>query len=93
LLHRVQARLGAAGAADLRVDVLDVVARRLRGYHQPVGDLLVGMPLGRECEHFDLASGQPRRPLAAASHAMPGGTKHGMYSVAVEPAGPDLVPQ
>ena len=54
---------------------------------------LLECPLGRECEHFDLASGQPRRPLAAASHAMPGGTKHGVYSVAVEPAGPDLVPQ
>ena len=60
-------RRRAARRVDLRVDVLDVVADRLRRDRQPLGDLLVRQPAREQPQHLDLARRQPGRALAAAA--------------------------
>jgi hypothetical protein len=58
--HREQRRGGPAGGADLDVDVLHVIAGRLRRDHQFRGDLLVRLAPREQDEYLDLARGQAR---------------------------------
>ena len=46
--------------ADLRVGVLEVVIRGLRGDAEHTGDLLGLQPSGNEHEHLDLSIREPR---------------------------------
>src|SRR6266511_186158 len=48
VLSGEQRRGGTAGDPELGVDVLDVVRRCLRGHHQPLSDLFVGMAAGQQ---------------------------------------------
>src|SRR6266508_4195446 len=54
LLHGEQPGGGPAGGAELRIDVLDVVADGLGSDHEASGDLLVRQPDGQELEDLDL---------------------------------------
>ena len=74
---------GAGRGVDLRVDVLGVVGDRLRGDHEPRGDLLVREPSREQPEHLDLARRQPRRALAAPRDAVAGGAEHRLDGVGV----------
>ena len=56
-----RAARGAAGDADLGVDVLDVVVGGLRGDEQLVGDLAGRRPIGDEAQHLQLPSGRVLR--------------------------------
>lgn len=51
--------LGAVGGAEPAVDVDGVAFGRAQGDDEPVGNLLVGGPLGEEREDFQLAPGEP----------------------------------
>ena len=53
-------------------------------------DLLVRQAAREQPQHLDLARGQPRRPFAAARHAVAGGAEHRLDRVGVEAAGPHL---
>src|SRR5262245_30922649 len=55
---RLGARLAAGAHVELAQDRRDVVADRLLGDEQPVGDLGVADPLAEKLEHLDLASGE-----------------------------------
>ena len=55
-------RLRAVVDAQLGIDTLDVVARRLLGDEQFGGDFTVRPALRDESEDFDLPGGEPRRP-------------------------------
>jgi hypothetical protein len=90
VLHREQRRGGAARSADLRVDVLDVVASGLWRDHETLGDLLVRQPASDEPEDLDLARGESRRPLEAARDAVAGGAENRLDGTTVEPSRPDI---
>src|SRR4029079_9728199 len=49
---------GAVGDCQLRVDVLDVVVRRLRRDEQLLGDLASGSAFGDQSQHVDLAASE-----------------------------------
>src|SRR5262245_31121357 len=55
LFHRVEHGAGAAGGADLAVDVLQVVPDGMRADEQELGDLLDRELLGGQPQHLDLA--------------------------------------
>src|SRR6202008_2074598 len=90
VLDREQARTRAARGVDLRIDVLDVAAARLRGDDQACGDLLVREPAREQLQDLDLAFGQSRGTLSPAGNPVAGGSEHGVDGVSVEPAGFDL---
>ena len=65
VLDRPAGRRGAAGDADLRVDVLDVVLGGPRRDEQLRRDLAGGSAVGDEAEHLDLAPAQAAGPRLA----------------------------
>ena len=77
-------------APDLGVDVLDVVARRLRRDHQTRRDLLARQPAREQTQHVHLAGREPGRSLAPPADPVAGGDEHGVDRVGVEPSGLDL---
>src|SRR5215217_4590792 len=81
VLDGEQARLGAVGGADLRVDVLDVAACGLAGDHELLGDLLVRQSAHKEPEDLDLAAREAFGSLATAPDGMAGGPEHGLDRV------------
>src|SRR5690348_4668494 len=93
VLGGVQRRGGAAGYAELRVEVLDVVGRRLRRDHKPLGDFPVRVAAGQQPEHLDLACGEPAGPCPPGGRAMARGSQDSVDRLAVQPAGDDLGPQ
>ena len=58
--------------ANLRVDVFDVVGRRLLRDAQSYGDLLDGQAARGEAEHLHFSRGQTGRPRPATANRMPG---------------------
>ena len=60
-----EARADARGDVGLRVDVLDVVARRLRRDHESAGDLLARQAARDQPQDVDLAGVSPAGPLAS----------------------------
>ena len=67
MLHRERTRRGPCRAADLRVDVLDVIAHRLGRDHEALGDRPIRQAVGEEGPGFRsrVASGR-RGPRGAA---------------------------
>ena len=89
MLHREHRGRGPAGGVDAGVDVLDLVASRLRRDDQPFGYLLGGQATGEQDEHLDLAGGQAGQGLPAPRQPVPGRLEHGVHGRAVQAAGPD----
>ncbi len=87
VLGREEARGHARGGVDLRVDVLDVVACRLRRDHELGGDLLARQAARDQPQDVDLAGRQPGRPLAAARDRMAGRGENRGDRLGVELAG------
>src|ERR1022692_1393692 len=83
---------GAAGDAELRVDVLHVVARGLRRNHQALSDLLVRVAPGQQPEHLDLACGEPAGPCQPGRRPVARRPQYGVHRLAIEPASDDLGP-
>ena len=69
---------------SLRVDVLDVAARRLARDHELLGDLLVRQPAHEQPQHLDLAAREAAGPIAPALDGMARRAQHGLDRVAVE---------
>jgi hypothetical protein len=90
VLHGEHRGGGPAGGVDLGVDVLDVIAGRLRRDHQSFGYLPVGQAAGEQDEDLDLAGGQAGQGLPAPRQPVPGRLEHGVHRRAVQAAGPDL---
>jgi hypothetical protein len=81
-LHGEQAGGHAVGRVDLRVDMLDVVARGLGRHRQARGDLLRRESPREQSQHFDLARGQPCGGRRAAPPAVARGLENGFDGVA-----------
>ena len=90
VLHREHRGRGPARGADLGVDVLDVIAGRLRRDDQPGGDLLVGQAAGEQDAGPRPRARSARPGLPAPRQPVPGRGQHGLDGVAVQAAGPDL---
>src|SRR5689334_8567575 len=93
VLRREQARGHARGRVDLRVDVLDVVARGLRSDDELAGNLLARQPARKEAEYVDLAGRQACRPLPAPADLVPGGLENRVDRVRVELPRSDVAAQ
>src|SRR5579859_2243990 len=79
VFDRPDRRGGPGPRACLAEDVLDVVARRLCGDAEGLGDLLVGLSAGEREQDLELAVRQARGQLAwPFRHAVSGGGEHGV---------------
>src|SRR5438552_17644567 len=85
--HGEERCAGSVGDADLRVDVLDVIADRLGGNHQAGCDVLVRQAACGESEHVDLAVRETSDVDAAAGDAVAGCGEHRMYGFGVVASG------
>src|SRR5438445_3779031 len=90
MLDREQARRRAVRRVDLRVDVFDVVAGRLRRHDEPLADLFGRQPLGKQPEDFHFARCEPGNSFAPPPDTMPGRTEDGLTRITVETACPHL---
>src|SRR3954454_13006397 len=66
VLHRPPRRVGPVGRADLRVEVLDVPVRGLRGDEELLADLARRTPLRGQAQYVDLARAETPGPSIAA---------------------------
>ena len=92
-VDRRESRLRAVVDAQLGVDTLDVVTRRLLGDEQLGGDLAVRPALRDESQDLDLPGGQPRRPGRPPRCPMPGRRQNGVHRLGVEASGARLLAQ
>src|SRR5581483_6850735 len=74
LFHRVKRGLGARGDADLPVNVLNVVVRRLDRDIEQARDAFGGVPAREQPQYLDFAFGQSRHAIAfRGRQSVPGG--------------------
>ena len=81
-----EARQGAAGNADLLIDVFDVIAGGLARNHQTLCDFGVGQSQSQEPQDLDLARSEAGRQASAAGDMLARRTQDRIDRTAVESA-------